>query len=466
MKKITFLFFFALIVGGILPLRAEAQLLSGYNQQFYSNVFDAAEGVAMPFLLQQGYKTMPGVTIHNDTMLIYNSQVYQITNRYQNPENGNPNGYYLEASQYGTYQIDIFRNVWHIDIPHVFYNYSQHSFSSLADCVGFGTRLLSSVGDTTEDGNAYLSLIKTIKKDNTTIIAVRGFVASAYEFGAAFPTLPDTDPEGWSYVSGNMISDSINAYNHRKHSGISEYNGRVKGGYGLSRAGDVLSFSYGPGGESNGHFMVMTQTPYMVNFDTVQHFYPNVPVSEINDFLNTYDVYATPVYDCSGKEAHFYDSRAYTSGIGHGTLWILTQKNTGIPMGLIFKTPAPNEKHINAQLLSPAHTWAITVGRYKGALTGSGSNGTVIPAKPNLSQNYPNPFNPETNIKFEIPKGDLVKLVVFDAVGRELQTLVNAKLNPGIYSASWNAASYPSGVYFYHLRAGSFSETKKMLLVK
>jgi hypothetical protein len=446
--------------------RTEAQLLSGYNQQFYTNVFDAAEGVAMPFLLQQGYKTMPGVTIHQDTMLMYNSQVYTLTNRYQNPEKGNANGYYLEANQYGTYQINIFKNVWHIDIPHVFYNYSQFSFSSLADCVGFGTRLLSAVGDTTEDGNAYLSLIKTIKSDNTTIMAVRGYVASAYEFGAAFPTLPDTDPNGWSYVSGNIIADSINAYNHRKHSGVKKYNGRVKGGYGLSRAGDVLSFSYGPGGESNGHFMVMTQQPYPVGFDTVQHFYPNVSSSEIQSFLNTYDIYATPVYDCSGKQAHFHDSRVYTSGIGHGTLWIITQKNTGIPMGLIFKTPSPTAKSIDAQMLNGQHTWAITVGRYKGALTGMGNNGTQTPSKPNLSQNYPNPFNPSTNIKFQIPKEDFVKLVIFDIAGRELQTLVNGKLNAGTHSASWNASAFPSGVYFYNLQAGGFSETKKMTLVK
>src|SRR5688572_28078938 len=114
------------------PDRSEAQLLNGYNQQFYANVFDAAEGVAMPFLLVQGYKTMPGVTIQNDTTLLYNGQIYTFNNIYQNPENGNPNGYYIELSQYGKYQIDIFRNVWHIQIPRVFYNYSEHSFSSMA----------------------------------------------------------------------------------------------------------------------------------------------------------------------------------------------------------------------------------------------------------------------------------------------------------------------------------------------
>ena len=90
----------------------------------------------------------------------------------------------------------------------------------------------------------------------------------------------------------------------------------------------------------------------------------------------------------------------------------------------------------------------------------------LVPSTFSLHQNYPNPFNPNTNIRFDLPKSGSVKLVVFDALGREVVTLVNEKLPPGAYEVDWNGSNYPSGVYFYTLRAGDSKETKKMLLVK
>ena len=88
------------------------------------------------------------------------------------------------------------------------------------------------------------------------------------------------------------------------------------------------------------------------------------------------------------------------------------------------------------------------------------------PSTFSISQNYPNPFNPTTNIRYEIPKNSIVKLVVFDALGREIITLVNEQLNPGTYESTFNASQYPSGVYFYRLITDGFSETKKMVLLK
>jgi photosystem II stability/assembly factor-like uncharacterized protein len=89
-----------------------------------------------------------------------------------------------------------------------------------------------------------------------------------------------------------------------------------------------------------------------------------------------------------------------------------------------------------------------------------------IPEKFILSQNYPNPFNPSTNIRYEIPKSGFVKLVVFDLIGKEIETLVNEKQSPGIYEINFNASRYPSGVYFYKLTTGNYVETKKMFLIK
>ena len=92
--------------------------------------------------------------------------------------------------------------------------------------------------------------------------------------------------------------------------------------------------------------------------------------------------------------------------------------------------------------------------------------GNTVPSSFSLHQNYPNPFNPSTKIKFGIPKGALVKLKIYDILGREVAVLVNEKLTAGIYEYDWNASALPSGVYFYRLEAGEFTESKRMVLVK
>jgi hypothetical protein len=83
-----------------------------------------------------------------------------------------------------------------------------------------------------------------------------------------------------------------------------------------------------------------------------------------------------------------------------------------------------------------------------------------------LSQNYPNPFNPTTKIKFDIVRAGDVKIVVYDVMGREVQTVLNERLQPGTYEASFDASQLTSGVYFYKITAGDFLQTKKMLMIK
>ncbi len=83
-----------------------------------------------------------------------------------------------------------------------------------------------------------------------------------------------------------------------------------------------------------------------------------------------------------------------------------------------------------------------------------------------LEQNYPNPFNPATIISYQLPVSSEVSLKIYDLLGREVATLVNARQAAGRYDVRFNAASLASGVYFYRLSAGAFIETKKMMLVK
>lgn len=96
---------------------------------------------------------------------------------------------------------------------------------------------------------------------------------------------------------------------------------------------------------------------------------------------------------------------------------------------------------------------------------------TEIPKSFSLHQNYPNPFNPATKIRFEIPyTGDAymrpIKITVFDILGKEVTVLVNEELKPGVYEVDFDGSNLPSGIYYYRLSAGSFTQTKKMVLIK
>jgi hypothetical protein len=92
-----------------------------------------------------------------------------------------------------------------------------------------------------------------------------------------------------------------------------------------------------------------------------------------------------------------------------------------------------------------------------------------VPALPTvyaLEQNYPNPFNPSTVITYALPKQSPVTLKIYDVVGRVVATLIEETQAPGTYSLRFDASGLASGVYFYRIVAGSFADTKKLLLVR
>jgi photosystem II stability/assembly factor-like uncharacterized protein len=90
----------------------------------------------------------------------------------------------------------------------------------------------------------------------------------------------------------------------------------------------------------------------------------------------------------------------------------------------------------------------------------------IFPGEFNLEQNYPNPFNPSTKIKYSVRQPSSVTIKVFNVVGAEIETLVNEEMPAGSFEITWNAVNLPSGVYFYQFKAGSFIDTKKMVLSK
>ena len=103
--------------------------------------------------------------------------------------------------------------------------------------------------------------------------------------------------------------------------------------------------------------------------------------------------------------------------------------------------------------------------------SGIGIISSEFPTENKLYNNYPNPFNPKTKIRFDIPRwrgagGWIVLLKVYDIMGREVQTLVNEKLQPGTYETTFDGSNLNSGIYFYQMVSGDFKQTRKLILLK
>jgi len=138
--------------------------------------------------------------------------------------------------------------------------------------------------------------------------------------------------------------------------------------------------------------------------------------------------------------------------------------------------PAPDSVSVyDVTFLSPIAGWAVggfgrfrtgVILKYNTAIIGLNGSGTLLPGKLNLYQNYPNPFNPSTVIKFALPKDEFVNITVYDITGKEVGKVVSEQLRAGNYNFSFDASRLASGVYLYRITAGSFTDTKKMVLMK
>jgi hypothetical protein len=99
-------------------------------------------------------------------------------------------------------------------------------------------------------------------------------------------------------------------------------------------------------------------------------------------------------------------------------------------------------------------------------LTGISKEASVLPKDYILFQNYPNPFNPNTIISYSLPSASNVKLILYNTIGQTIKVIENGFKNAGNHSINFNAAGLSSGIYFYKLEAGQFTQVKKMILIK
>jgi hypothetical protein len=186
--------------------------------------------------------------------------------------------------------------------------------------------------------------------------------------------------------------------------------------------------------------------------------------------------------DLGGAIITWYDYRnGNTSDIyaqridGNGIVQWLTD---GVPISTAnYAQTEPiilTDENNGAIIAWPDHRNSFDYDIYAQKLNADGTLGTItsvkidetLPQKFMIEQNYPNPFNPSTKISFSIPQEELVTLKVFNSLGEEVDELINETMPAGSYLASFNAVGLSSGVYFYQIKAGSFNEIKKMMLIK
>jgi len=194
-----------------------------------------------------------------------------------------------------------------------------------------------------------------------------------------------------------------------------------------------------------------------------------VPVTPVTEQLFSNLQFARLLYDYSPNGLK--NTPCFDSTNTNTTVWNWTTINVGIqatayPQTALnfFKFYGHNNINFdNGSSQSNVIYWILT--RMYNPI-GINTISNEIPARFNLYQSYPNPFNPSATIKFDLSKQSTVKLIIYDAIGREIAVLVNGDLKAGTYSADWNASGSASGVYFYKLESGDFVQTKKMILVK
>jgi hypothetical protein len=427
-------------------------LLPAYNSTFYPSVLLSAKGIARPFLLQQQYMSLTGASIKDSTIL-YKGAKYTIHNYYMNPATG----YYVVSSQYSAYDISGFSSIWPTQIPNILFNTSDTSFNSKSDCVGYLTRLLSATGTTSASGNAYLDIISTTHNANVSHFAAIGYVSTAYSFAVAFPTFPATISAGWQYISGNVETSLINTYNHTIQSSLGTYTGSRKGGFAQAQAGDILAFGYSASSSSNGHVMILETAPQLLNADSLKHYFPSQSIAQATTLLSTHNLYALPVFDCSGLQAHFRDSRTQTSGIGHGKLLLLTDITDDAPTGFIFDSLQVTYTSPHLDTLGTT-VYAISVGRFvNAAATGIQAEKKDCPA----FLLYPNPAGRMVNIAVGQLPAEPLTLTISDLLGRTLKQILIADPDFSI-----DISDLTEGVYTVSLISNHGRTNRKLFIIR
>jgi outer membrane receptor for ferrienterochelin and colicin len=165
-----------------------------------------------------------------------------------------------------------------------------------------------------------------------------------------------------------------------------------------------------------------------------------------------------------GSDPHWYEVRL--SGPGLDSTWTTSDSST--TFSDVARLQAGSQYTWNVTVRDEFNTTpsAQTIQFYYGASNPNSVPEEHLPKRYALSQNYPNPFNPTTLIRYEIPRTSHVTVRLYNIIGQQVAELVNATQDAGRYQVTVQGSALPTGIYFYRLSAGSFTQTKKLTLLR
>ena len=382
------------------------------------------------------------------------------------------NGIYIEAWDKHEYNIDVFDNISHDNT--------------------------NGIAVASENGG----LIEGIKvHHNTARNCQRGFVVAGWGIGQTHPLKNIKVYGNESFENGFGIEiggytgttfDSIKVYNnmiyHNKGVGvrITRYDG-PSGAFAMRNVSVINNTIYGNGtvgngwDADNGGMNIFNVIPVnllirnnILSNNTICTIYlsPEVLAGSLTIDYNFFDGFRNFMNETAGTNA-IYGNPLFVDSLRND--YHLQATSPCIDQG----NPSqeyndPADPKLPGYALYPAQgTLRNDMGAYGGSYATSWNvttsviiNSSALPEIYELYQNYPNPFNPSTTISFLLPSKSFVSLKIFDLLGREVATLVSEEMLVGSYSQQWNASNMSSGIYFYRLQAGSFTETKKLILLK
>ena len=197
---------------------------------------------------------------------------------------------------------------------------------------------------------------------------------------------------------------------------------------------------------------LVSGSPYSFHVLDYAVYSPSDPSSDAADDSTRYKMTALPGFDTpltAGVDGSIYNLNVGSVTIAHGD-------SSTFSVAYVYGTT-----------LSAMQAAADSAdARYKKVFTSIQQTSQAVPQSTSLLQNYPNPFNPSTLIEFQLHHAGEVSLKVYDVLGREVAVLANGTLNAGTYRVPFDGRQFASGIYYYRLVAGSFIESKRMLLVK
>jgi uncharacterized repeat protein (TIGR01451 family) len=407
-----------------------------YNDSGHSKIFGITPETGTSF-----WPPMSQIVPLAQGMLFSNQYMSLIAGPYVNPISRTFNQPTYNPGQSGTYKV-VFRNkgvmtannvkvIWTTSSGNVTIPVQQYNYAALASFATDSSTFNFTVSGSAPNNCGILTTL-SIKLDTTTIYSVPVYIL----------------------VGTGIVTFNDNANTFTNWTATGPWNITT-----LQFNSPPSSFTDSPTGNYGNNTNVSMTLTNPINVSTN-------PVV----YLSFFHRYATEAgYDFCYVEVSSDNGASWNSVAQFdGTLSSWTQESYDITQFAGGSTQMKIRFRLQSDAGLTADGWYVDdvkLTNYCGTLTGAPGS-SQLPAVYSLGQNYPNPFNPSTVIKFQIPKESQVKITVYDVLGKNVATLINEKKSAGYHQVEFSASGLASGLYLYKIEAGSFTDVKKMMLIK